>query len=336
MSARGCIIVSALLMIVVASLSTMIGATSVTFADLLAILQGELPADNPQRIIFLELRLPRVITAAMVGASLAASGVGFQGLFRNPLAEPYIIGASSGASLGVALVVVSGLQLSFFSLGATALMAIVGAVAVVMLVVAIASATSIQSASSLLLAGIVVSSMVSAIVSGLMFIFDQRAMVILSWLMGSLASAQWGSAALVTLFGGIGMTVIGLSARALDVYSLGDVSAQSLGLPLRRFRWFIIVAASIATAGAVASSGIIGFIGLIAPHLARMLVGAKHAVLIPLSILLGATLVIVADVLARTVIAPAELPVGILTAILGCPFFLWLLLSNARSEKGMQ
>ena len=255
MSARGCIIVSALLMIVVASLSTMIGATSVTFADLLAILQGELPADNPQRIIFLELRLPRVITAAMVGASLAASGVGFQGLFRNPLAEPYIIGASSGASLGVALVVVSGLQLSFFSLGATALMAIVGAVAVVMLVVAIASATSIQSASSLLLAGIVVSSMVSAIVSGLMFIFDQRAMVILSWLMGSLASAQWGSAALVTLFGGIGMTVIGLSARALDVYSLGDVSAQSLGLPLRRFRWLIIVAASIATAGAVASSG---------------------------------------------------------------------------------
>jgi iron complex transport system permease protein len=232
-------------------------------------------------------------------------------------------------------VVVSGLRASVFSVGASTLLAMLGAIAVVVLVMAIGALARSPSTVSLLLAGVVISSMVNAIVSALMFLYDQKAVVILSWLMGSLANSHWGTAVVVSVVGGAGMLLIGLMARPLDAFTLGDTASQSLGLDIRRFRWLIIGAASVATAGAVAASGVIGFVGLISPHIARMFVGARHAVLIPISICVGASLMLMADVIARTVIAPAELPVGIVTAILGCPFFLWLLLRGNRNSTAI-
>ena len=273
-----------------------------------------------------------MFAAIFVGGSLAAAGVGFQGLFRNPLAEPYVIGASSGASLGVALVIVFGLRASILSIGATTILAMLGAIAVVLLVMAVGSLARTPSTMSLLLAGVVISSMVNAMVSALMFLYDQKAVVILSWLMGSLANSHWGTVAVAAVVGGSGMLLIGFLSRPLDAFSLGDTASQSLGLDLRHFRWLIIGAASIATAGAVAASGVIGFVGLISPHIARTYVGSRHSVLIPMSIFVGASLMLVADIIARNVIAPAEMPVGIMTAILGCPFFLWLLLTDRRSN----
>lgn len=327
------IITAALATVGLGVLSGFLGATSIPPSEVLGALMGS-QVDETTLTIFLQLRLPRIVTAIFVGGSLAAAGCGFQGLFRNPLAEPYIIGASSGAGLGVAIVVVSGLQLSVLSVSATGLLALAGALSVVFVVMGIAGASSADSNATLLLAGVVISSLVSAIVSLLMFLCDQRAVVILTWLMGSLASSHWGTAMLVTCLGGAGIVGVMFSARALDVYALGDTASASLGLNLRGFRWILVIAASLCTAAAVATSGIVGFVGLIAPHLARGLVGSRHAELIPISVFIGAMLMLAADTVARTVIAPAELPVGIITALLGCPFFLWLLLTTDRSRRG--
>ncbi|HBE67361.1 MAG TPA: iron ABC transporter permease [Planctomycetaceae bacterium] len=313
--------------------SSLFGATAIPFSDVAGAMLGSSTVDETNATIFWELRLPRTMTAVFVGASLAAAGCAFQGLFRNPLAEPYIIGASSGAGLGVAVVVISGLQLAFFSIGATALLAVAGAFSVVLLVMAIASSSGAQSSATLLLSGVVISSMVNAIVSLLMFLCDQQAVVILTWLMGSLAGSHWGTAALVGTLGGVGMSIVLLSARALDAYSLGDTVSESLGLNLMQFRWIVVAAASLCTAAAVAVSGIVGFVGLIGPHIARSIVGPKHVDLIPMSTCVGAILMLVADTIARTIIAPAELPVGIVTALLGCPFFLWLLFFGPQSRS---
>lgn len=327
--------IASIVLIVVGAISCLFGATAISFTDVLAALTGQAPLDPTDRTILLQLRLPRIVVGGLVGGSLAAAGVAFQGLFRNPLAEPYVIGASSGASLGVAIVVVAGVRGTFWSLGATTMLAMLGSLIVVLIVLAIGAISRTPSTMSLLLAGVVISSMVNAIVSGLMFLFDQKAVVILSWLMGSLANSHWGTALMSAVVGISGMLMIAAMARPLDAFTLGDTASQSLGLDLRRFRWCLIAAASLATAGAVASSGVIGFVGLVSPHIARMFVGPRHAALIPMSICVGAMLMVLADAVARTIIAPAELPVGIVTAILGCPFFLWLMLTDRRRVSAL-
>ncbi len=327
------IIASGLALLLVALFSCFFGATFISPWDVVQGLFGTDHWDATEKTILLELRLPRVIVGAMAGGSLAVAGVGFQGLFRNPLAEPYVIGASSGAALGVSIVIISGLQISFWSLGATTLMAMLGSIAVVMIVLAMGTLSNNVSPTVLLLCGVVISSMINAVVSLLMFLFDQKAVVILSWLMGSLASSHWGTAIMVLTIGSLSLVAMMAMARALDAYALGDTTAQSLGLDLTWFRRTLIAASSLATAGAVAAAGVIGFVGLLSPHLARMLVGTRHVLLIPMSFCLGAILMLVADVLARTIITPAEMPVGIITAILGCPFFLWLMLTGHRNRS---
>lgn len=311
--------------------SSTIGPASIDWNALVGSLTGESSLTPTQQIIFWELRLPRIITAGLVGVSLAVAGVAFQGLFRNSLAEPYLIGASSGAALGVAIAIVWNLQGSLFGLSIMSGCALASALAVVTLVLGIGALADRGSTLSLLLVGVVVSSLISAIVSLMMFLNDQKAVVILSWLMGSLAGSSWNTVVMTAVLGSLGVIVISLMARALDAYALGDATSQSLGLNLRWFCVAIIGGASLATSGAVASSGIVGFVGLIAPHIARRMVGAHHSRLIPISGFIGAGLMIVADTIARTVVAPAELPVGIVTAILGCPFFIALLIARHRS-----
>jgi iron complex transport system permease protein len=335
-SRRNRILMAVLALIAVMCASCLCGATSISALSLWSAVSGQSSADPVSRTILLELRFPRIVVGIIVGGSLAAAGVGFQGLFRNPLAEPYIIGASSGAALGVAIVIVAGLRVSFVTLGATTLAAIIGSLGVVMLVLAIGSLSRTTSTTALLLAGVVIGSLVNAVVSALMFLFDQKALVILSWLMGSLAGSHWGTAIMAAIVGGLGMLAIWMLARPLDAFTLGDSASQSLGLDLRWFRGSVIAAASLATAGAVAASGVIGFVGLIAPHIARSLVGPQHAALIPMSVCVGAMLILVADAIARTIIAPAELPVGVVTAILGCPFFLCLLFRGQRRDAGFE
>ena len=318
-------------MIGVALTNLIVGPISIPLAGTLEWLLGWNPSSlSPtEQAILWNLRLPRIVTACFVGGSLGLSGVGFQALFRNPLADPYVIGASSGAALGVTLALVCGLQSTYWGLGTTALSALLGAIACVVLVFALGSIGREVSALSLLLTGVALSSMINAIVSLLMYLNDEKVVVILAWLMGSLADNNWNVVAMTGMSASIGFITLLALSRAVDAFSLGDSTSQSLGLNLNQFRFLMVAGSSIATAAAVAAAGIIGFVGLIAPHIARTLVGPRHAYLMPMSACVGAIILLVADGVARTVVAPAELPVGIVTAILGCPFFLFVLKSRS-------
>jgi iron complex transport system permease protein len=280
--------------------------------------------------IVFDVRLPRLLLASFVGAALASAGAGYQGLFRNALADPFVIGASSGAALGATVAIVAGWQGGALGFGVTSVSALLGTLASVSLSFGIATVGGRTSTTTLLLAGVAVSSFLASLVSILMFMNDKLLTTIFAWLMGNLSSAGWpklGTAAPLILAGSLALCLL---ARALDSLTFGEEAAASLGVRIGWLRAAVVLAASLATAAAVASAGVIGFVGLIAPHVARRLVGARHGLLVPASALLGAVLLLVADGFARTLIAPTELPVGVLTALLGGPFFLYLLKTRQR------
>ena len=335
------IVLTATLLVVVLSLALLmslgIGAVPIPLRGILELMMGmERPSLSPtQQVILLQLRLPRLLTACLVGASLGAAGAGYQGLFRNPLADPFVIGASSGAGLGVTIAIVLGLQLSVLGLGAISLAALLGALTSVAAVYSIASVGRQVPTLSLLLAGVALSSVIGAMMSLVMFMNDQKLVAIFGWLMGSLSGKSWPVVSTTAVLAGVGILALWSLSRALDALTFGEETAASLGLSLRGLRLLVVIASSIATAAAVAAAGVIGFVGLISPHIARSLVGARHVRVIPASALIGATLLLVADDLARTMVAPAELPVGVVTALLGGPFFL-LVLKTRQQELGAQ
>ncbi len=323
-SARILVLLAVLAVVATASLG--VGSVRLSPARILAALSGE----GSDATIVRDLRAPRVILAALVGLALGAAGAAYQGLFRNPLADPYVIGASSGSALGATLVMVSLGGAGALGFGAVSLGAFLGAMAAAGLVYASTAWWGPAPIVTLLLAGTAVSSSLGAVVWLLMVLNNEELARIVLWMMGSLAGRGWA-----TVLGGTPYIVVGFAglcvlARPLDALSLGERQAAALGLPLRRMSGFVVAAASLATAAAVAVAGIIGFVGLIAPHVARAFVGARHRYLIPASGLAGAILLVLADDLARTVVAPVELPVGILTAILGGPFFLIVLRRSGR------
>jgi iron complex transport system permease protein len=284
---------------------------------------------NAELIVW-ELRLPRVALATLVGLALGAAGAAYQGLFRNPLADPFVIGASSGSALGATIVIVAGGSTGTLGFGAVPIGGFLGAVGAAGLVYVSTAWWGRMPLVGLLLAGSAVSSFLGALVWLLMVLHDEDLARIVAWLMGSLAGRGWPAVAAGWPYVAVGVVGLALMSRPLDALSLGEEPAMALGLPLRRTTAAIVAAASLATAAAVAMAGVIGFVGLIAPHLARACVGARHRYLIPGSGLAGAILLLLADDLARTVAAPVELPVGVLTAMLGGPFFLLILGTRAR------
>lgn len=281
-----------------------------------------------------DLRLARILLGILIGGGLAASGAAFQGLFRNPLADPFIVGASGGAALGATLAITLGLQWSGAGFGPVPLAAFVGALIAVALAYSVAAAGSSTPVVALLLAGSALSTLFSAIVSLLMTLSDRNLQETYFWLLGGLGGRSWGHLGAswpYLLFGSLGLW---LCARPLDALACGEETAQTLGLSVRRARLLIVVLATLTTAAAVATSGIIGFVGLIAPHIARLFFGSSHARLIPASMLVGGLLMLLADGVARTVLAPIELPVGVVTSVLGGPFFLYLLKARQRELGG--
>ena len=308
-------------------LSLGIGAVSISPPETLAALGGH-PVKASHLAILWDFRVARILLVILCGSALASAGAAFQGLFRNPLADPYIVGASGGAALGATIAVVIGKSGPTLPIGVAGFL---GALAAVMLVYAIAETSNFGSVVALLLAGAALSTMLSAIVSLLLIMNDEALHEIFAWLMGGFSGRSWSHLAQSSVAALLGITITWPMSRALDALSAGESSAEALGLNLRRARLLIVIGASLSTAAAVSASGIIGFVGLIAPHLARRLVGAGHAVVIPASMLLGSILLLFADDLARTLMAPLELPVGVFTALLGGPFFLFLL-RNGRQE----
>lgn len=282
-----------------------------------------------QAAILGNLRLPRVIVAGLVGASLSASGAAYQAVFRNPLADPYLLGAAAGAGLGATIAVVFGPSTAFAV--TVPLAAFIGAIAGVGMAYGLGrSSLSGRSATSLILGGIAVASFLTAVQT---FIQQQNAETlrqVYSWILGRLGTTGWDDARVALPSVVIAVTTLWLVRRLLDVIEVGDLEAESLGLNVGRLRLIVVVAASLATAAAVSVAGLIGFVGIIVPHTVRLLAGSSYRQVLPLSVLFGAAFLILVDVVARTAVAPAEIPIGVITAFVGAPFFVLALRRSGR------
>ncbi len=317
----------ALALLVGLTLSLGIGAVPLTPAQVLAALVGS-PVRESHIAIVWDFRLARGLLVCLCGMALSAAGAGFQGLFRNPLADPYIVGASSGAALGATLAVVLAKATGFsIPIGAAAFL---GALVAVLVTSLLADVSGVGSIAALLLSGVAVGSVLSALASLLLLLDDNALHEVFAWLLGGFGGRSWPDLQQTLWIAPAGMVAIWCMARPLDALTAGEESARALGLDLRWARFIIIVGASLATAAAVAAGGVIGFVGLIAPHLARSIFGAGHARLIPAAMLMGGLLLLGADVLARGLVPPLELPIGVLTTLLGAPFFIVLLRIKGR------
>ncbi len=324
------LMVASVLLVLVMAASMGFGSVFIKPQALVSAVLRASDADAVNVTIVWDLRLPRTLLAALVGGALATAGAAFQGLFRNPLADPHVIGASSGAALGATLAISFGASAGALGFGPVPLCAFAGALATVAIVYVIAETGGGASVASLLLAGTALGAMLSAMVSFLLIWREQPWFHVFSWLLGGFSNRSWHHVQTALPWLLTGMGALWLMARPLDALLGGDDAARSLGLPIRAARLVLVAAAGLAVAAAVAVSGIIGFVGLIAPHIARWLVGAGHARLMPMSALLGAMLLVLADTFARTILSPGEIPVGIVTAALGGPFFLYLLKTRGR------
>ena len=324
------LLVLLLLLSLTAVISIGLGPVAIPPERVVAVLSANLlpnsvPIEGPENAIVWNFRFARVLLVIAVGASLGMAGTAFQGLFRNPLADPFVIGASSGAAMGATLAIYFGWSLTAAGFGPIALAAFVGALATVTLVYLIAGQGNVTPIVALLLTGAALSSFFSAAVSFLMTLNDATLDVTFFWLLGGFAGRSWTQLQAALPYMAVGWLLLALLSRPLDLLGFGEETAQGMGLNVGRARFLIVAGAALLTAAAVASSGIIGFIGLIAPHAARFLFGPIHQRLLPASALLGALLLLIADDAARLILAPVEIPIGVLTALLGAPFFLYLL-----------
>jgi iron complex transport system permease protein len=285
-----------------------------------------------QEAVFLAIRLPRVLLAALIGAGLAAAGAALQGVFRNPLADPALIGVSSGAALGAVAVVVLGLRR--FGLLTLPLAAFGGGLLTTLLVYRLARRDGRTEMTTLLLVGLAVNAMAGALTGFLTFLAtDPQLRSIVFWLMGGMGAATWPAVAAAAPFLLAGTLLLPRLARPLNLLALGEAEAGHLGVQTERLRLTVIALAALVTGAGVAVAGVIGFVGLVTPHLVRLALGPDHRLLLPASALGGATLLVLADLAARTIVRPAELPLGIVTACAGAPFFLYLI-HRTREQHG--
>lgn len=277
-------------------------------------------------VILAQVRLPRILLACMVGGALAAVGVGLQALLRNPLAEPYVLGISSGAAFGATLALLLGVEATVLSISALPLWAFVGGLLSILVVYRISVSYRMLSVHTLLLAGVILNAMFSALIMFVISIVDPtRAFQMMMWLMGTLSAPDYSALLILFLYLAAGFLILFWQARPLNVLTLGDESARSLGVDVERTKKWVFVTSALLTGAVVSIAGLIGFVGMVVPHAVRMVLGADHRLLLPASALVGGTFLMLADTVARTAFAPSELPVGVVTALIGGPIFIVLL-----------
>ncbi|MEP0804366.1 MAG: iron ABC transporter permease [Chloroflexota bacterium] len=304
-------------------LSLAIGSVFISPAELWQAILGN--GSETAASILWKIRLPRTILIALTGAALGGSGAAYQGLFRNPLADPFLIGIASGAGLGAVIAMSVNWPYTFWGLMAIPLSAFLAALLTVFIVYTLARVGQTVPTTNLILAGVAFSSFATSLTSFLMLRSTSEVRRALGWLLGGATQNNWAAILAMLPYLLIGLGILVFSGHALNLLQFGDDQAQQLGLNVPRTKRILLTASSLATAAAVAFSGIIGFIGLIVPHLIRLWFGPDYKRLLPLSILGGATALLISDILARVLIAPQEIPVGIITALAGAPFFLWVL-----------
>ena len=332
-------IFSILILILILFLSIAVGSVFISPANQLTIFFSKFSGQPIEEkglqsfaTIIFSLRFPRTILIALTGAALAGSGAAYQGLFRNPLADPYLIGVASGAGLGA--VIAMGFKWPYTTIGflAIPLAAFSGSILTVFLVYQLARIKDSLPTTNLILAGVAISSFATSLSSFIMLNANNELRRAISWHLGGSTLSGWQPVIAVFPYILLGLGLILTTGHALNVLQFGDEQAQQLGLNVKRVRFLVITSASLTTAAAVAFSGIIGFVGLIVPHLVRMLWSSDYKKLIPLSILNGASMLLAADILSRVVLAPQEVPVGIITSLAGAPFFLWIL-KRSRNQN---
>lgn len=316
-------------------MATALGKVSISLPDVIKMSLNKLAVFDftptwraVDETILFQVRLPRVVGGALIGAALATAGVLFQGLLRNPMADPYIIGTSAGAALGITIAMLLPISLAFLGFGLVPLLAFGGALATVMLVYYLARVGGKTPIVSMLLAGFAVSAMLSALMFLLITMSDRlhlRINSVYMFLMGGISVTGWGQIAIVAPIVIGGVVLARLLAFRLNAFSLGEEGAAYVGINVERDKIIILALGSVLTAAAVSISGLIGFVGLVTPHAMRLILGPEHRLLIPASALAGAAFLVIADLLARTLTSSGEIPVGIITALVGAPFFIYLL-----------
>jgi iron complex transport system permease protein len=329
------LLVAVLVLLVVALLSVLAGTGDLGWQRVLDEIGAQLtgvrsPLSARESAIVWQLRVPRVVLAGLVGAALASSGAAFQGVFRNPLADPYLLGAAAGAGMAATMVVVLAPSVTGWVIGPLPLAAFAGALGGVGLSWLLGRSSGGTGTATLLLAGVAVASFLTAIQTFVQQLNTDTIKQVYSWMLGGLNTSGWQEVWIALPYVTVSAVVLCLCARLLDVLTLGDAEAASLGIHPARVRLLLLAAASLATAAAVSVSGLIGFVGIVVPHLVRILFGASYRVVIPLSLIVGGAFLIVADYIARTAL-PGELPLGVVTAFTGAPFFV-LVLRSARGK----
>lgn len=311
----------------------LVGPAGIEAAGALSALWDALPGvglehglTEGERVVLFEIRLPRVVMGALVGAVLALAGAAYQGVFRNPLADPYLLGVAAGAGLGATV--------AFAWSGDEALvapLALAGGLVAVVVTYTLGRSVGGRTTTSLILAGVAVAAFATALQTYILQRHVDSIREVYSWILGRLITVGWGEVLGLLPYAVVAGVVLLGAGRLLDVLGLGDEEARALGVGVTRVRWVVVTAATLATAAAVSVSGLIGFVGIIVPHTVRILFGWSYRVIVPLSVLFGASFVVVADLVARTLVSPGELPIGVVTAFFGAPFFLLVLRTLRRA-----
>jgi len=328
------LVAGGLAVLVVALTGLVIGPVVIAPGEVIRDLLGMRTNLSPTEIAIIEqIRLPRVVLGLLVGGTLAISGASYQGVFRNPLADPYLLGAAAGAGLAVTIVI-TGAPDNGETLSAAPIAAFLGALAAVGLTYALGiSGGGRPTTSTLILAGVAVGSFLTAVQTYLQQRHQDTIRQVYSWILGRLSTSGWHDVLLLLPYAAVSWIVLLTQRRVLDVLAVGDDEAATLGVDVRRVRLIVIVAASLGTAAAVSVSGLIGFVGILVPHTVRLLAGRSARVVLPLSLLLGGAFLAAADLLARTASAPDEIPIGVVTAFFGAPFFVLILRSSRRNNS---
>ncbi|WP_088007631.1 FecCD family ABC transporter permease [Indiicoccus explosivorum] len=288
-------------------------------------------ADDPAAAILWDIRMPRVVLAGLVGASLAIAGAAFQGLLKNPLADPYTLGVSSGASVGAVITLFFGLSVPVLGLFTLPVMSMIGALLTMLAVLGFARmADRAMKMETVILTGIIFSSFLGSIISLIVALSGEELRQIIGWLLGSVSMRGWPYVWMALPFVAAGAFLLWLNRRELNAMLFGEERARHLGVDVQRRKFLILVGGSLLTGAAVAVSGTIGFVGLVVPHITRIVWGADHRHVLPLSFINGATLLILCDLVSRTIISPSELPVGVITALIGAPVFAYIFIRQRQ------
>lgn len=324
-------IISLVVLVILIFTALFIGSSSINPVNIISYIFNKSSVSNSTAIIIGEIRLPRIILSFLVGAGLAVAGTVFQAIIRNPMVDPYVIGISAGAGTGVMTALFFGIEFTILNLNSVPAFAFLGAVLTVFIVYQLAKVGNKLPVLTFLLAGVAMSFILNSLMSFLMVLRTENLQQLVYWLMGSLAGASWLDIKMILPYFLSALFVIIFYLKDLNILLLGEESASHLGLNVERTKIILLGAASLITAAVVSVSGSIGFIGLVIPHIVRLIIGPDHRKLLPLTAIFGGGFLLIADTFARTILAPMELPVGIITALAGGPYFIYLLRNKSKN-----